>query len=37
VVEVAGLQRSDSGDLQAEVDAIADDLDRRLRPVQAEG
>jgi cytochrome c biogenesis protein len=37
VVEVAGLQRSDSGDLQAEVDAIADNVDRRLRPARAEG
>jgi len=37
VVEVAGLQRSDSGDLQAEVDAIADNVDRRLRLARAEG
>ena len=37
VVEVAGLQRSDGGDLQAEVDAIADDLDSRLRPARGEG
>ena len=37
VVEVAGLQRSDGGDLQAEVDAIAGDLDSRLRPARGEG
>ena len=36
VVEVAGLQRSDAGDLQAEVDAIADDLDSRLGPARGE-
>jgi cytochrome c biogenesis protein len=36
VVEVAGLQRSDAGDLQAEVDAIADDLNSRLGPARGE-
>jgi cytochrome c biogenesis protein len=37
LVEVAGLQRSESGDLKAEVDAIADQIDRRLRPARPEG
>jgi hypothetical protein len=30
VVEVAGLQRSESGDLQDEIDAIADELGGRV-------
>jgi cytochrome c biogenesis protein len=37
LVEVAGLQRSESGDLKAEVDAIADQIVRRLRPARPEG
>jgi cytochrome c biogenesis protein len=37
VVEVAGLQRSESDDLPVEVDAIADQLDQRLRPARPEG
>jgi cytochrome c biogenesis protein len=37
VVEVAGLQRSESGDLQDEVGAIADELHLHLDPARAEG
>jgi cytochrome c biogenesis protein len=37
LVEVAGLQRSESGDLKAEVDAIADQIVRRLCPARPEG
>jgi cytochrome c biogenesis protein len=36
VVEVAGLQRSEGSDLAAEVDAVADNLDRRLRRASSE-
>jgi cytochrome c biogenesis protein len=37
VVEVAGLQRSDSGDLDAEVGAVADELELRVRSTRPEG
>jgi cytochrome c biogenesis protein len=37
VVEVAGLQRSESGDLQAEVTAVADEVGRRLDPARRVG
>jgi cytochrome c biogenesis protein len=37
VVEVAGLQRSESGDLDVEVRAIADELDLRVRSARPEG
>ncbi|MGH8776311.1 MAG: cytochrome c biogenesis protein ResB [Jiangellaceae bacterium] len=37
VVEVAALQRSEGGDLDSEVDEIADGVRRRLRPANVEG
>jgi cytochrome c biogenesis protein len=37
VVEVAGLQRSERSDLQAEVDGVADELHRRLSTAKPEG
>ncbi|HET6920635.1 MAG TPA: cytochrome c biogenesis protein ResB [Jiangellaceae bacterium] len=37
VVEVAGLQRSDSGDLDAEVGAVTDELELRVRSARPEG
>jgi cytochrome c biogenesis protein len=37
VVEVAGLQRAESGDLEAEVDSIADELAVRFGPAKPKG
>jgi cytochrome c biogenesis protein len=36
VVELAGLQRSDGGDLEAEVGSISDGVLGRLRPASME-